>query len=126
MKKHIQTLSSLVRKKVLETSHYLFGRGQRLSTLTALLLTFAAPAAKAVDLGDLGNASNFICLIQAYVSGPWLFGIGIVLIIVGGVLIANSESNFGKLLSTVIVGLGFASCAATLVKNQLKINYTCA
>uniref|UniRef100_UPI003BEEDEF6 TrbC/VirB2 family protein n=1 Tax=Burkholderia arboris TaxID=488730 RepID=UPI003BEEDEF6 len=82
--------------------------------------------ARAVDLGDLGNAANFICLIQAYVSGPWLFGIGIVLIIVGGVLIANSESNFGKLLSTVIVGLGFASCATALVKNQLKINYTCA
>src|SRR5579859_3758008 len=57
MKKHIQTFCSLVRKKVLDTSHYLFGRGQRLSTLTALLLTFAAPAAKAVDLGDLGNAS---------------------------------------------------------------------
>ncbi|RQV14879.1 conjugal transfer protein TrbC [Burkholderia cenocepacia] len=126
MKKHIQTLCSLVRKKVVDTSHYLFGRGNRLSTLIALLLTFAAPAAKAVDLGDLGNAANFICLIQAYVSGPWLFGIGIVLIIVGGVLIANSESNFGKFLSTVIVGLGFASCATALVKNQLKINYTCA
>ena len=126
MKKHIQALCSLIMKKALDTARYLFGRGQRLSTLIALILTFAALPAKAVDLGDLGNAANFICLIQAYVSGPWLFGIGIVLIIVGGVLIANSESNFGKLLSTVIVGLGFASCATALVKNQLKINYTCA
>ncbi|KUY49063.1 TrbC/VirB2 family protein [Burkholderia sp. RF2-non_BP3] len=126
MKKHIQTLSSLVRKKVLDTGHYLFGRGQRLSTLIALLLTLAAPAAKAVDLGDLGNASNFICLIQAYVSGPVLFGLGIVLIIVGAVAIANSESNIGKMISSVIVGLGIASCALPLVKNQLKINYTCA
>ncbi|MEK7898054.1 TrbC/VirB2 family protein [Burkholderia contaminans] len=126
MKKHIQTLSSLARKKVLDTSHYLFGRGQRLSTLTALLLTFAAPAAKAVDLGDMGNASDFICLIQAYVSGPWLYGIGIVLIIVGAVMISNSESNFGKFLSTIVVGLGVASCAIPIVKNHLKINYTCA
>ncbi|MDN7683041.1 TrbC/VirB2 family protein [Burkholderia cenocepacia] len=126
MKKHIQTFCSLIKKKALGTGRYLFGRGQRLSTLIALVLTFVALPARAVDLGDLGNAANFICLIQAYVSGPWLFGIGIVLIIVGGVLIANSESNFGKLLSTVIVGLGFASCATALVKNQLKINYTCA
>ncbi|KGW80973.1 hypothetical protein [Burkholderia pseudomallei] len=126
MKKHIQTLGSLVRKKVVETSHYLFGRGNRLSTLIALLLTIVAPAAKAVDLGDLGNAANFICLIQAYVSGPVLFGLGIVLIIVGAVAIANSESNIGKLISSVIVGLGIASCAIPLVKNQLKINYTCA
>ena len=126
MKKHIQTFCSLIKKKALGTARYLFGRGQRLSTLIALVLTFVALPARAVDLGDLGNAANFICLIQAYVSGPWLFGIGIVLIIVGGVLIANSESNFGKLLSTVIVGLGFASCATALVKNQLKINYTCA
>ncbi|WP_321891052.1 MULTISPECIES: TrbC/VirB2 family protein [Burkholderia cepacia complex] len=126
MKKHIQTLCSLIKKKAMDTARYLFGRGQRLSTLIALVLTFVALPARAVDLGDLGNAANFICLIQAYVSGPWLFGIGIVLIIVGGVLIANSESNFGKLLSTVIVGLGFASCATALVKNQLKINYTCA
>ncbi|QTB53471.1 TrbC/VirB2 family protein [Burkholderia pseudomallei] len=126
MKKHIQTLRSLVRKKVLETCHYLFGRGNRISTLIALLISFATPAAKAVDLGDLGNASNFICLIQAYVSGPWLYGIGIVLIIVGAVMISNSESNFGKFLSTIVVGLGVASCAIPIVKNQLKINYTCA
>ncbi|TDA48739.1 conjugal transfer protein TrbC [Burkholderia pyrrocinia] len=126
MKKHIQTLCSLIRRKVLDTSHYLFGRGQRLSTLIALALTFAAPAAKAVDLGDLGNATAFICLIQAYVSGPWLYAIGVVLIIVGAVLISNSESNFGKFLSSVVVGLGLASCAIPMVKNQLKINYTCA
>ncbi|MCA7954211.1 TrbC/VirB2 family protein [Burkholderia seminalis] len=126
MKKQIQMLCSLIKKKAQYTAHYLFGRGQRLSTLIALMLTFAAPAAKAVDLGDLGNAASFICLIQAYVSGPWLFGIGIVMIIVGAVMISNSESNFGKFLSTIVVGLGVASCALPIVKNQLKINYTCA
>ncbi|AJW93688.1 conjugal transfer protein TrbC [Burkholderia gladioli pv. gladioli] len=126
MNKHFQTLSSQVRKVVGDTGHYLFGQGQRRSTLLALLLTFAAPAAKAVDLGDLGNAADLVCLIQGYVSGPWLFGIGMVLIIVGAVLISNSESNFGKFLSTVVVGLGLASCALPIVKNHLKINYTCA
>lgn len=126
MNKHFQTLSSQVRKVVRDAGHYLFGQGQRRSTLLALLLTFAAPAAKAVDLGDLGNAADLVCLIQGYVSGPWLFGIGMVLIIVGAVLISNSESNFGKFLSTVVVGLGLASCALPIVKNHLKINYTCA
>ncbi|WP_321810300.1 MULTISPECIES: conjugal transfer protein TrbC [unclassified Burkholderia] len=126
MKKHIQSLCSLARKKALDTAHYLFGRGQRLSTLVALALTFAAPAARAVDLSDLGSATAFICLIQAYVSGPWLFGIGIVLIIVGAVAISNSESNIGKFVSSVIVGLGLAACAIPIVKNQLKINYSCA
>ncbi|WP_186027419.1 conjugal transfer protein TrbC [Burkholderia gladioli] len=126
MNKHFQTLSSQVRKGGRDTGHYLFGQGQRRSTLLALLLTFAAPAAKAVDLGDLGNAADLVCLIQGYVSGPWLFGIGMVLIIVGAVLISNSESNFGKFLSTVVVGLGLASCALPIVKNHLKINYTCA
>ncbi|MDR8093192.1 conjugal transfer protein TrbC [Burkholderia gladioli] len=126
MNKHFQTLSSQVRKGGRDTGRYLFGQGQRRSTLLALLLTFAAPAAKAVDLGDLGNAADLVCLIQGYVSGPWLFGIGMVLIIVGAVLISNSESNFGKFLSTVVVGLGLASCALPIVKNHLKINYTCA
>ncbi|MBU9589507.1 conjugal transfer protein TrbC [Burkholderia multivorans] len=126
MKKHLQSLRSLVRKKVRDTAHYYFGRGHRLSTLIALALTFAAPAAKAVDLSDLGSATAIICLIQAYVSGPWLMAIGVVLIIVGAVAIANSESNIGKFLSSVIVGIGLAACAIPIVKNQLKINYTCA
>ncbi|MBN3776609.1 conjugal transfer protein TrbC [Burkholderia sp. Ac-20345] len=126
MKKFIHALCNQARDKFVEAGRYLFGNGQRRSTAIALALTLAAPAAKAVDLSDLGNAANFICLIQAYVSGPVLFGLGIVLIIVGAVAIANSESNIGKLISSVIVGLGIASCALPIVKNQLKIGYTCA
>jgi len=126
MKKHLQALCLLIREKSKDNARYLFGRGQRMSTLIALALTFATPAAKAVDLGDLGNATAFICLIQAYVSGPWLYAIGIVLIIVGAVAIANAESNIGKMISSVIVGLGIAACAIPIVKNQLKVNYTCA
>ncbi|VWC42326.1 hypothetical protein BLA23254_07070 [Burkholderia lata] len=126
MKKHLQTLCSLVREKSKDTARYLFGRGQRKSTLIAMALAIAAPAANAVSLDDLGSATGLICLIQAYVSGPWLYAIGIVLIIVGAVAISNSESNIGKFISSVLVGLGLAACAIPIVKNQLKVNFTCA
>jgi hypothetical protein len=77
-------------------------------------------------MSDLGSATDVICLISSYVSGPWLYAIGIVLIIIGAVAIANSESSIGKFISLVLVGLGIASCAIPIVKNHLKINYTCA
>ncbi|MGG2041459.1 TrbC/VirB2 family protein [Burkholderia gladioli] len=126
MKKHIRMLCSLVLQKALACAQYLFGRDERRSTFMALLLTLAAPAAKAVDLTDMSNAADLICLIQGYVSGPLLFGIGIVLIIVAGLAVANSESTIGKVIGSVVAGLGVAACALPLVKNHLKINYTCA
>jgi hypothetical protein len=96
------------------------------STLVAGALAFFTPFASAVSLTDLGAATDLICLIQAYISGPWLYGIGIVLIIVGAVAIANSESTIGKIISSVFVGLGLAACAVNIVKNHMGITYTCA
>jgi hypothetical protein len=96
------------------------------STLVAGALAFFTPFASAVSLTDLGSATDLICLIQAYISGPWLYGIGIVLIIVGSVAIANSESTIGKVLSSVFVGLGLAACAVNIVKNHMNVTYTCA
>ncbi|CAE6837477.1 TrbC/VirB2 family protein [Paraburkholderia sediminicola] len=96
------------------------------STLVAGALAFFAPFASAVSMTDLGPATDVICLIQAYISGPWLYGIGIVLIIVGAVAIANSESTIGKIISSVFVGLGLAACAVNIVKNHLGITFACA
>lgn len=112
--------------KVRSAAHYLFGRGQVRSTLIAAAIAFATPAAHAVDLSDLGNAASMICLIQAYVSGPVLFCIGIVVIIMAAIMIANSESNIVKFLATVFIGLGVAACAIPIVKNRMHIDYTCA
>jgi hypothetical protein len=72
------------------------------------------------------RSTGIVCLISAYISGPWLYAIGVVLIIVGAVAIGNSESTIGKMISTVFVGLGLASVAIPIVKNHLMINYTCS
>lgn len=103
-----------------------FSRKEIRSTVVAGALAFFAPFASAVSLADLGPATDLICLIQAYISGPWLYGIGIVLIIVGAVAIANSESTIGKILSSVFVGLGLAACAVNIVKNHLGVTFACA
>lgn len=126
MKQFLNALVLSAFTQARRAAHYLFGRDQLRSTLIALTLAFAAPAANAVDLSDLGNAAEMICLIQGYISGPWLFVIGVVVIIMSALLIANSESNIVKFLATVFIGLGIAACAIPIVKNRMHINYTCA
>jgi hypothetical protein len=120
--------STRIRLRVLAVSAFqrFLSRREIRSTLVAGALAFFTPFASAVSLTDLGAATDLICLIQAYISGPWLYGIGIVLIIVGAVAIANSESTIGKIISSVFVGLGLAACAVNIVKNHMGITYTCA
>jgi hypothetical protein len=126
MKKSLKYVQSRLRKAAAVAHHRFFSRREIRSTLVAASLAFFTPFASAVSLSDLGAASDVICLIQAYISGPWLYGIGVVLIIVGAVAIASSESTIGKLISSVLVGLGLAACAVNIVKNHLGITYTCA
>ncbi|WP_429298837.1 TrbC/VirB2 family protein [Paraburkholderia sp. GAS199] len=124
--KFIKYLKSHLRAIAVNAFRRFLSRREIRSTIVAASLAFFAPFASAVSLSDLGSATDVICLISAYISGPWLYGIGIVLIIVGAVAIASSESTIGKLISTVLVGLGLASCAVPIVKNHLNISYTCA
>ena len=126
MKKSLNSVKSRLRALSVTAYHRFLSRREIRSTIVAASLAFFAPFASAVSLSDLGAASDVICLIQAYISGPWLYGIGIVLIIVGAVAIGNSESTIGKIISTVFVGLGLAACAVPIVKNHLHVNYTCA
>ncbi|CAE6863422.1 TrbC/VirB2 family protein [Paraburkholderia nemoris] len=120
--------STRTRLRALATAAFqrFLSRREIRSTLVAGALAFFAPFASAVSMTDLGPATDVICLIQAYISGPWLYGIGIVLIIVGAVAIANSESTIGKIISSVFVGLGLAACAVNIVKNHLGITFACA
>ena len=112
--------------KCLGVLKYLFGRGQVRSTLLALVLATVAPLSRAAtDLSDLSTLNSVICLISGEVSGPWLYGIGLVLIIVGAVAIASSESTIVKLLSTVVIGFGIASAAVPILKNHFDVSYTC-
>ena len=126
MKKHLFAQLNQARAAIRKLGARLFSRRELRSTIVAAVLACFAPMASAVDMSDMASATDVICLISSYVSGPWLYAIGIVLIIIGAVAIANSESSIGKFISLVLVGLGIASCAIPIVKNHLKINYTCA
>ncbi|MGF6726802.1 small-conductance mechanosensitive channel [Paraburkholderia sp. GAS41] len=126
MKSTLKNLSVRLHTRAFSAAKFLFGRKEIRSTLVAVALASVAPMASAVDMSDLGSATGIVCLISAYISGPWLYAIGVVLIIVGAVAIGNSESTIGKMISTVFVGLGLASVAIPIVKNHLMINYTCS
>ena len=126
MKTSFKSLTARPYARARNAAKFLFGRKEIRSTLVAAALASVAPMASAVDMSDLGSATGIVCLISAYISGPWLYAIGVVLIIVGAVAIANSESSIGKMISSVFVGLGLASVAIPIVKNHLMINYTCS
>jgi small-conductance mechanosensitive channel len=126
MKKSIKSVKSRLRALSVAAYQRFLSRREIRSTIIAASLAFFTPLASAVSMSDLGPATDFICLISSYISGPWLYGIGIVLIIVGAVAIASSEGTIGKLISGVVVGLGIAACAVNIVKNHLGISYTCA
>lgn len=104
-----------------------FSRRELRSTLIAAALSAIAPIASAssTDLSDLGPATDAICLISNYISGPWLFCIGLVVMIVAFIAIANSESTIGKVLGSVFVGIGLAACAIPVLKDHFKIAYVC-
>jgi hypothetical protein len=105
----------------------LFSRRELRTTLIAAALSAIAPMASATstDLSDLGPATDAICLISNYISGPWLFCIGLVVSIVAFIAIANSESTIGKVLGSVFVGIGLAACAIPVLKDHFKISYVC-
>ena len=126
MKTYLTNLTMAARARARKSATFLFSRKEIRTTLIAAGLASFAPMASAVDMSDLGSATGIVCLISAYISGPWLYAIGVILIIVGAVAIANSESTIGKMVSGVFVGLGLASVAVPIVKNHLGIVYTCA
>lgn len=105
----------------------LFARAELRTTLIAGALSIIAPVASAssTDLSSLGPATDIICLISNYISGPWLFCIGIIVGILGCVAIANSESTIGKTVSVVFVGIGLAACVVSIMKNHLNVSYVC-
>ncbi|HKR40043.1 MAG TPA: conjugal transfer protein TrbC [Paraburkholderia sp.] len=125
MKKHLMSRLQLASSAVRRTCRRLFARAELRSTLIAAGLSVIAPVASATDLSDLGSATDVICLVSSWISGPWLFGIGLVIIIVAFIAIATSESTIAKVLSTALAGIGFAACAVPILKNHFKISYVC-
>jgi hypothetical protein len=91
----------------------------------ALLSVASAAAMAAGDYTSLTGLTDIICTISNLISGPYLYGIGIVLITLGGVAVANSESNIAKTFSVVLIGLGIASVAVPIMRDHFKLAVAC-
>jgi type IV secretory pathway VirB2 component (pilin) len=91
----------------------------------ALLSVVSMAAMAAGDFSSLTGLTDIICTISNLISGPYLYGIGIVLITLGGVAVANSESNIAKTFSVVLVGLGIASVAVPIMRDHFHMANAC-
>ncbi len=91
----------------------------------APLSVVSAAAMAAGDFSSLTGLTDIICTISNLISGPYLYGIGIVLITIGGVAVANSESNIAKTFSVVLVGLGIASVAVPIMRDHFHLAQVC-
>jgi type IV secretory pathway VirB2 component (pilin) len=91
----------------------------------AALSVVSAAAVAAGDFSSLTGLTDIICTISNLISGPYLYGIGIVLITIGGVAVANSESNIAKTFSVVLVGLGIASVAVPIMRDHFHLAQVC-
>ena len=127
MKQRLTTIRRRIAQRAHAAFARLFSRHELRTTLVALALSAVAPIASAssTDLSDLGSATDVICLVSNWISGPWLFGIGLVIMIVACIAIATSESTIAKVLSGAFVGIGFAACAIPVLKDHFKISYVC-
>ena len=97
----------------------------RVALAMVLASVCATPAFAVGSITDLTSVTEIICTITNVVSGPYLFGIGVVVIIVAAVGVASSESTIMKLISGALVGLGIAAAALPLVKNHLGVAAAC-
>jgi TrbC/VIRB2 pilin len=71
------------------------------------------------------SVTNLVCGISSTVSGPWLYAVSIIVIILGAIAIAASDSSIVKMISTVFIGLGIAASAGTVVANGMGITSGC-
>ncbi|SCU77680.1 Prepilin (modular protein) [Cupriavidus necator] len=98
-------------------------RSQHTALLLGAAMLLCAQSAFAADLGMFSGLTNMICSIQALVSGPILFVIGVMVIILGAIGIANSESTIVKVVMTAIVGIGLAAAAIPAAKTMGLTQY---
>lgn len=125
MRKKTKGLSELLRvqrKKLCNLANMRVG-------LTTVGVMAMVPAAHA-DTGGGGSGlfpglTTLVCSISTTISGPWLYAIAVVCVIVGAVGIANSESTITKYIVGTLSGLGLAASAGTLVANGMGITASC-
>jgi hypothetical protein len=98
-----------------------------LPMIVGALLSGLSTAALAVsgDYSSLTSVTDIICTISNLISGPYLYGIGIILIVVGAIAISNSEGTLAKFFSIVLMGIGIAAAAIPIMRDHMKIAVAC-
>lgn len=96
-----------------------------IGAVMAMVPAADAQTSSSTSTSMFSSLTNLVCGISSTISGPWLYAISIIVIIVGAIAIASSESTIVKLVSTVFIGLGIAASAATVVTSGMNVQSSC-
>ncbi|MBB6592737.1 hypothetical protein LBW62_08090 [Ralstonia solanacearum] len=95
-------------------------RGHMAHVVAATALLYGAEA----RADELAGLSNFVCMIANFVKGGYLLAGGVIVIIIGAIAIAQSESTIVKFVSTIGIGIGIAAaCIPLLQKLGISATY---
>lgn len=83
--------------------------------LATLTLMAAATSAGAAEIATFSALGDFICGIATFINTKYLFVAGLILIVLGAVGIANSESTIMKFVSVICIGVGLAAAAPSIM-----------
>ncbi|WP_244789428.1 prepilin [Cupriavidus pauculus] len=83
--------------------------------LTTLALMAIATSACAAEIAAFSALGDFICGIATFINTKYLFVAGLILIVLGAVGIANSESTIMKFVSVICIGVGLAAAAPSIM-----------
>lgn len=86
------------------------------SMLVLVAMMGLATSAFAAEISALSNLGEFICGIATFINTKYLFVAGLILIVLGAVGIANSESTIMKFVSVICIGVGLAASAPSIMK----------
>ncbi|GJG97762.1 prepilin [Cupriavidus pauculus] len=70
----------------------------------------------AADILAFAALGDFICGIATFINTKYLFVAGLILIVLGAIGIANSESSIMKFISVICIGVGIAASAPTIMR----------
>jgi len=83
--------------------------------ITMVALMAAASTAAAAEIAAFSALGEFICGIATFINTKYLFVAGLILIVLGAVGIANSESTIMKFVSVICIGVGLAAAAPSIM-----------
>lgn len=93
--------------------------------LTMIGLMAIASSATAAEIAAFSQLGEFICGIATFINTKYLFVAGLILIVLGAVGIANSESTIMKFVSVICIGVGLAAAAPSIM-TVLGVAKACA